>query len=64
MLAWFVNLFESGALKAADMDTVTWDSRMAKADMDAFGAQLVQAVIKAGARGVGEAKKQLFNFSY
>lgn len=58
MLAWFVQLAEDGAITAAEMDTVVWDSGMAKADMDGVGWQLMQAVTNAG-----HGKKQVFVFT-
>lgn len=64
MLTWFGDLYESGVLKAADADTVVWDSRAAEADIGTIGLQLKQAIERAGAKGVGESKKQLFRFSY
>lgn len=64
MMVWFVNLFEKGALKAADVDTVLWHSKVAKTATDDIGVHLVQAVVRTGASGVGEAKKQLFQFRY
>ena len=64
MLAWFGDLFESGVLKAADVDMIDWDSRAAEADMERVGLQLKQAIERAGAKGIGESKKQLFRFIY
>lgn len=64
MLTWFVSLFESGSLKAADVDTIVWDARTAEADNEGMGLQLKQAVSRAVSKGVGASKKQMFRFSY
>ena len=63
MLDWFVNLFRKGALKAADTCDVVWDTRKAEVDNEATRSQLSQALVRAEANGVGEAKKQLIVFS-
>lgn len=64
MMAWFIELFEKGALKVADVDTVPWDSNVAEEAKDDIGVHLVQAVVRTRASGVGEAKKQIFQFRY
>ena len=64
MLTWFVSLSANGSLRAAHVDNVPWSATTGEADIEGVKLRLKQAVARAGAKGVGAAKKQMFLFGH